>query len=218
LASTVIDYQAPSSARALAALDEGTARTVLRKFAKWCTGSDADAEDLFQETVQKLCDSDEGRPWDPTRGSFLAHARIVMREIVRRSRRSARARKEVLDGRLATDETMADSNDPPDEALGQARELDRDRRLGGVLRERLDPLTLRVFEQRRQGQDDGAELARLCECSVQEVYDANRSIAYHASRILAEEREAEAAGMKSLQKQAKRKSKWAFWRLPERET
>jgi len=210
----VIDYQAPSSARALAALDEGNARTVLRKFAKWCTGSDADAEDLFQETVERMCDSDEGRPWDPTRGSFLAHARIVMREIVRRGRRSARARKEVLDGRLATDETMADSS----EALGLARELDRARRLGGVLRERLDPLTLRVFEQRRQGQDDGAELARLCECSVREVYDANRTIAYHASRILAEERKSEAAGMKKLQKQAKTKSKWAFWRLPERET
>lgn len=214
----MLDYQALSSIQAVDALHDGRCKTHLLKFGRMWTGSEGDAEELLAEAMQIMCDPLEGRPWDPSRGSFVTHARIVMKDLARRSRRSARARKEVLDGRLATDETMADSHDPPDEALGQARELDRDRRLGGVLRERLDPLTLRVFEQRRQGQDDGAELARLCECSVQEVYDANRSIAYHASRILAEEREAEAAGMKSLQKQAKRKSKWAFWRLPERET
>jgi RNA polymerase sigma factor (sigma-70 family) len=214
----VHDYQALSSTRVVEALHQGDCKAHLLKFGRMWTGSEGDAEELLAEAMQIMCDPIEGRPWDPSRGSFLTHARIVMKDLARRGRRSARARREVLDGRLATDETIADSHDLPDEALGLARDVDRDRRLAKVLRQRLDPETLRVFELRCQGQNDASELARQCECSIPQVYDANQRIAYHASCILAEERKSEAAGMKNLQKQAKTKSKWAFWRLPERET
>lgn len=217
-APTVIDFGAPDSVRALEKLQRGKCRTLLLQFGTCCTGSDADAEDLLSDAMQSICDPEEGRPWDAARGSFLTHARIVMRDLARRARRSARARREVLDGRLAFDETTGDEGDLADAALEQARELERDRRLGGLLGQRLDPMALRVFGHRCQGKDDCAELAIVCQCSVEDVYDANQRIAYHAGRILAEEREAEAAKMKDLQEQAKKKKKWAPWRLPEKET
>jgi hypothetical protein len=214
----VIDFQAPSSKRALEALGDGPSKALLLKFAVWCTGSEVDAEDLFAETRDCLCDPEDGRPWDPARGSFLTHARMVMRDLGRRGRRSARARREVLDGRLATDETTADPRDPPDEALHGARELDRDRRLGGLLRQRLRGTALHVFDRRCEGHDDGAEMARLCRCTIEQIYEANRTIAYQASRILAEERKTEAHKMKNLQTRAKKKWRWVPWRLPEERT
>lgn len=124
----------------------------------------------------------------------------------------------MLDGRLAFDETTGDERELADGELEQARELERDRRLGGLLRQRLDPMALRVFEHRCQGKDDCAELAIVCQCSVEDVYDANQRIAYQAGRVLAEERQAEADKMKDLQEQAKKKKKWAPWRPPEKET
>jgi DNA-directed RNA polymerase specialized sigma24 family protein len=214
---TVIDFGAPDSVRALEELQRGKCRTLLLQFGTCCTGSEADAEDLLSDAMQSICDPQEGRPWDPTRSSFLTHARIVMRDLARRGRRSARARREVLDGRLAFDETTGDERDLADGALEQARELERDRRLGGLLCQRLDPTALRVFEYRCQGKDDCAELAIVCKCSVEDVYDANQRIAYQAGRVLAEERQAEADKMKALQEQAKKK-KWAPWRPPEKET
>src|ERR1017187_3177761 len=59
--------------------------------------SKVDSEDLLSDAMVAVCDPDGGRPWDPERGSFLAHMRIVIRDLARRERRSARARRESVD-------------------------------------------------------------------------------------------------------------------------
>jgi DNA-directed RNA polymerase specialized sigma24 family protein len=214
----VLDYKAPSSVRALQALSQSDCRRLLLKYGTLCTGSEADAEDLLSETLQVICDPDDGRPWNESRGTFLTHARLVMRDLARQWRLSAQSRREVLDDGTTLDETKDDLSDPPDDALDAARKNERDKKLGALLRQRLDPLALRVFEQRCEGEDTATHLARVCKCSVDDVYDANRRIAYQASVILAEENEAEASRMMGLQKQSKKKRRWAPWRLPEKET
>jgi hypothetical protein len=137
--------------------------------------------------------------------------RIVMRDLLRHERERARTRREVIASSLAFDADAPDSNPAPDVALSEARKLERLRRLGGVLRERLldKSRALRVFDLGCQGVEDAAEMARLVGCSVGEIYDANRQISYHAAKVLAEEELAEAARMKALRDQATKKKETA---------
>jgi DNA-directed RNA polymerase specialized sigma24 family protein len=217
LAWTVLDFKAPSSVRALEALSQGDCRRLLLKYGNICTGSEIDAEDLLSETLQVICDP-EDRPWHPSRGSFLTHARLVMRDLARKWRLSAQARREVPDDGTTLDEMKDDLSELTDDAVELARQNERDKRLGALLRQRLDPVALCVFGQRSEGEEAATNLARSCKCSVDEVYDANRRIAYQASVILAEENKTEASRMMGLQKQSKKKRRWAPWRLPEKET
>jgi hypothetical protein len=88
----------------------------------------------------------------------------------------------------------------------EARALARERELGERLDERLArvPRAKQVFALRREGIADCGEIARQCHCKVEEVYDANRQIAYYAACVLAEEREEEARRMKERQARAQR--------------
>jgi len=198
----VLDYDAPSSKAAIAAFGLGqTAKNLLKLAACF---SKADAEDLLSDAMVSVCDPDGGRPWDPERGSFLAHMRIVIRDLARRQRRSARARREIVDSVM--DETMAHPRPPADEALSDARGLERRRRLGGILRERIahNARTLQVFDRTCEGIEDAGELARLLGCTVADVYAANRQIARHAAQVLAEDEAAEVARMKDVRQAAKK--------------
>jgi DNA-directed RNA polymerase specialized sigma24 family protein len=187
LAATVIDFETPSAQRALKAFEDKQARTMLLKYAVVLTGSEDDGKDLLWETLYCLCDAEDGRPWAPDEGTFLTHARLVLRDLALRMQRSAHRRREVRPPDFAIEEAAVDEDDPPDEVLARKRELDRDRQRAQLLRERLDPLTLRVFEERRPGEDDCSVIALRCHCGVEAVYEANRRIAYHASQILADE-------------------------------
>jgi DNA-directed RNA polymerase specialized sigma24 family protein len=180
---------------------------LLLKFAVWLTESDVDADDLMSEARDCVCDPEEGRPWDPGRATFMTHMRIVMRDLARRERRSAQARREVLETTLAIDESTTGKEPGADEALTDARRLDWLRMMGGKLRARLSrlPRALQVFDYACQGVEDSAELARLVGCPVGDVYQANRQIARQAAKVLAEERKSEAARMKELRERAKKK-------------
>jgi len=200
----MLDYEAPSSVRALAALGEGNARKNLLKFGVWRTGSDATGEDLLADALCIVCDPTDGRPWDPERGSFSAHMRIVMTDLARREHRSARARREVLSWKKV--KRARSPGLPADEALDDAREIHRLQHNGEILRERLAtrPRALQVFDARRAGTERADDLARLLGCPVEEIYDANEQIAYHAARVLAGEQEAEEARMTELRDRAKK--------------
>jgi hypothetical protein len=132
--------------------------------------------------------------------------RIVMGDLRKRERSRAHTRREILDSSLAFDADAPDPRPEPDDALSDARGLARLRRLGGILRERIShkPRTLQVFDHGGDGIEDASELARLIGCTVLEVYDANRQIAYHAAKILAEEEQAEVEQMKSLRERARK--------------
>jgi hypothetical protein len=200
----VLDYKAPSSTRAVAALEEGDTRARLLKFGTWFAGSDAGGEDLLADALMCVCDPEEGRPWDPSVGTFGTHMRMVMTDLARRERRSSRARHEILSPKKVK---RARSLAPiADQALDDARRLDRMRRSGEVLRERLAtrPRALQVLDARMEGTERADELAQLLGCQVEEVYEANRQIAYHAAKVLAEEQAAEDARMKELRDRAKK--------------
>jgi DNA-directed RNA polymerase specialized sigma24 family protein len=202
----MVDHRALSSTRAIEAYRTGKTNENLLKFATWLTQSEADAEDLLSDAMICVCDPDEGRPWDPARGSFGTHMRMVLADLAKRERRSARKRREVLDSTFAFDESLPNPGPAPDEALSDARGLERLRHLGGKLRERIShkPRAVQVFDHAYQGVEDADELARLIGCTVSEIYDANRQIAYHAAKVLAEEEQAEAERMKSLRERAKK--------------
>jgi DNA-directed RNA polymerase specialized sigma24 family protein len=201
----VLNYSAPSCIAAIEAFRAGETAKLLLKFAGWFAASEADAEDLLSEAMVTVCDPDHGRPWDPARGSFLAHMRIVLRDLAKRERRSARPRREILDS--AMDETMEHAGPAPDEALHDARTAERLRRLGGILRQRISPSprALQVFDLGCEGVEGADELARALHCSVREVYVANRYIARHAAQVKAEDEAAQAARMKNLRDSAKKK-------------
>jgi hypothetical protein len=200
----VIDFKAPSSTRAIAALGEGDTRKNLLKFGAWMTGSDAGGEDLLADALESVCDPDEGRPWDPARGTFGAHMRIVMRDLAKREQRSSRNRHELLSPKKVA---KAHSTAPiADEALADARRLHRLQAMGEAVRERLAtrPLALQVFDARMAGTEHADDLARLFTRTVEEIYDANSQIVYHAARVLKEYQEAEEAEMKALRERARK--------------
>jgi hypothetical protein len=200
----LLDYKAPSSIRAVAALEEGDTRARLLKFGTWRTGSDAGGEDLLADALIVVCDPEKGRPWDPAVGTFQTHMRIVMTDLARRERRSSRARHEVLSAEKVK---WARSPTPlADRALDDVHALDRMHHRGEILRERLAtrPRTLQVFDARMGGTERADDLARLIGCPVEDIYEANRQIAYHAVKVLAEEQAAEDARMKDLRDRAKK--------------
>jgi hypothetical protein len=180
---------------------------MLFKAALWLTASEADAKDLVADALNRVCDPVEGQPWDPARGRFTAHMRIVMRDLLKKQRSRARTRREVTASSLPFDADAPDPNPISDQALDAARLDARLRRLGGILRERLsrNARTLQVFDLGCNGHDDATELARLIGCTPQDIYDANRQIRYHTSRILAEESQAEDGGMRVLRDRATKK-------------
>jgi DNA-directed RNA polymerase specialized sigma24 family protein len=198
----VIDFEAPSSKSAIEAIHVGRTKELLLKFATWLMGSQADAEDLLADAMVCVCDPTDGRPWDRARATFSTHMRIILRDLATRERRSARARREVLEAAFVFDESFVHPAPEPDEALAEARAAARRRELGGRVRAVLPLRAVQVFDLACQGDDDAAEAARLIGCSVKEVYEANRQIARQAARVLEEERRAAAARMKELRERA----------------
>jgi hypothetical protein len=93
-----------------------------------------------------------------------------------------------------------------DVALAEARRMHRLQGMGEILRERLAgrPRTLRVFEARLDGVEHADDLARLFVCTVEEIYEANRQIVYHAAHVLREQQEAEEAEMNALRERARK--------------
>lgn len=202
----MLDFTAPPSKRVVDALQDQPTRKLLLKFATWLTHSEVDAEDLLSDTILCMCDPQNGRPWDPGRGSLLAHARVVMVDLAKAKRRRAAARREILGDPVAFDEGMPHPGPAPDEAVSDTRLLERLRRLGGRLRERVGhlPRALQVFDLGCEGVETAGKLAQAIGCDVRDVYEANRQIARNAARVLAEERKEEGARMMVLREKARK--------------
>jgi DNA-directed RNA polymerase specialized sigma24 family protein len=188
---TRMDFKDPGSLLVLEALRTAKCEEGLLKFAIWLTGTEADGKDLLRDTLYRMCDSIDGVPWDPERGSVATHARFVMKQLARKRWRSARAKREVLTDRDAIDDTHESDGPSPDEVIDRATQAAQDRQRGELLRQRLNPLSRKVFDYRCGGIEDAAELARLCSCKRTDIYLANKLIVHHANRVLVEERQAE---------------------------
>jgi hypothetical protein len=199
------DFAHPTSKRTLERLLTKDVEQSLLKYGAMLTGSPARAEDLLQQARIVVCEPDRdkgGRPWDPARGELLAHMRIVIREIAQKGWRSAQARREVLDEEIA-DAPASESVPRPDEAVDRSREAELHRELGRILRGRLVGLPLAVFDRLCVDDEEScADMARALSCSVKEVYDANRVIAYHAAKVKAEYEQAEERRMKQARSRA----------------
>ena len=165
------DFTAPQSKLVVEALEEPRTRTLLLKFAGWLTHSEADAQDLVSDAINRMCDPEDGRPWDPKRGSLFAHARIVMADLAKARRRRAATRREVLGDSLAFAEEVPHAGPAPDEALSDVRLRERLQRLGGRLRERIGrlPRAVQVFDLACQGVETPDEQAQAIGCDVRQV-------------------------------------------------
>ena len=93
----MVDFNAPSSIAAIKALKEGKTRMVLFRYACWFTLSEDEGDDLLHEAFLVACDPQDGRPWDPKRGSFLTHMRVLVHDLGRHFSKLARLRYEELD-------------------------------------------------------------------------------------------------------------------------
>jgi hypothetical protein len=203
----VVDFEAPSSQRALALLGAGDMRQKLLCYAASLT-SDADAEDLLVQALLAVCDPEDGRPFQPERGSFQQHMRLLLHDLARAQRRSARARREELDAGEEGDDRFAATGPRADDSLGDAREVARLRRLGERLRGRFadDDRAAQVFDiVCRDAAKGPAAIAVALGCDVREIYEANRRLAREGHRIAAEERSAEDARMRNLRGGVKQK-------------
>lgn len=201
-----MDFEDPASQLVIEALRTAKCEASLFKFALWLTGIDAEARDLLRETIYCMCDSIDGWPWDPERSSVATHARYVMKQLDRKRWRSARHKREIPTDRDAIDDGHAAEGPLPDEGIDLAKQAAEDRRRGEILRQRLNPLTLKVFDYRCGGVEDAGELERLCSCKRSDIYLANKLIVHHANQIMEEERRAEAkAKLRTARPLTKRK-------------
>jgi DNA-directed RNA polymerase specialized sigma24 family protein len=203
----VFDRHSPLSKRALAEFVKKNVHEKLFRYAVWRTSSEADAEDLLADAIECVGDPDR-KPWDPEKGSFFRHMRLVMDTLAIDRARSGHARFEVVNSSLAINEETMDPAPVPDKALHDARKLAWWRRLGDLLLEKVsarDPLAKSVFLAACEGAETPNEQAAKIGCTVAEVYEAQRRLKYHGACILAQDREAEAARMKALRASAKKR-------------
>jgi DNA-directed RNA polymerase specialized sigma24 family protein len=201
----MFDRNGLSTKRAVDELNKPGMREKLVKFASWRMGDDRrDAEDLVQDALAKVLDPQDS-PWDPRRVGFLTHVGSIMNGLASNEHHSARVRHQVLDGGEVLD-IAPTAVPPPDEALGMRRAVERLRRLGTLLRMRLetkkDTVAVHVLDSASEGLEEPGEVAGKIGCQVEEVYEAHRRLKYHATQLLADEEEAEKRAMKEKREKA----------------
>jgi hypothetical protein len=183
-----VDAADPALAEAVvAALKSGDTRSILLRYASHLTGSPVDGEELFAKAIAAVCDRENGRPWEPRAAEFMTHMRRVLHDLARQERRSARARRERVEGWLAVDEVAVDEAPLPDEALAEARLRHRCSVLGERLRGRLAGEALVAFDAMCRGVESVPELSALLGSDADGVYRVKKAIAYHARCVLAAE-------------------------------
>ena len=208
MVAAVFDPEAPSSKLALAELHKKATRESLHKYAVWRTDSEADAEDLLADAIEWTCDPDR-KPWDPAKGSFFRHMRLVMDRIAFNDARRGAGRFERADEGITFGEGTLDPHPLPDEALHEGRKLAWLRRMGSVLLERLqrkDPLAAKVFQVACEGVEDPQEQAERIGCPIEDVYEALRRMRYRGATIRTQDEQAEAERMKRARSEPKKEA------------
>ncbi|MGH7435517.1 MAG: sigma-70 family RNA polymerase sigma factor [Polyangiaceae bacterium] len=184
----MIDFRSPSALAAMAALQNPRTYAVLVGFARWFAGNPFDAKDLVVEALLEVSDPEKGRPWDPGRGSLLTHLRMVIRDLGRAMRDRAKTHR--FDPLETIQDAVVSPERNPEQAAARAEELERLVRLAEELRRRLalrSERTLAVFDLICGGVERAADIAEHLGCPVEQVYDANRQIAYHAAQVSADD-------------------------------
>jgi DNA-directed RNA polymerase specialized sigma24 family protein len=186
----VFNLDTPWSKRALEEFERPGVRLQAIQYAMRKTRSKADADDLVQEALSRVFDSDAS-PWDPDGGkTFLAHLGSVMNGLHINRVRSAQHRREVVGSALVDEVAPAAGALPADEALERHETFARLSSLVGALRDRLkgDVLALEVLDLAYAGYEHPAAQAEQLGCPVATVREANRRLKYQAARLLEEER------------------------------
>jgi DNA-directed RNA polymerase specialized sigma24 family protein len=181
------DPDAPSSKRALVELEKPRVRPSLVQIAQWSTRSEADADDLVSDALILVLDPEES-PWVPPR-TFLTHMTYVMRHLWDQRMRGARMWREVVDEYITADNNTLSREPPADDELHRRRSLAVLRQLAAQVVAEIGakhPIAKRYFELASQGIDEPEEQATRIGRPVEEIYDAIRTLRYHAQRIRSE--------------------------------
>jgi DNA-directed RNA polymerase specialized sigma24 family protein len=200
----LFDPNTESAKRALEEYKKKGTLPRLVKIAFLSTGNVANAKDLVLDAFLRLLDEDD-KPWRT--GTFFTHMSFTMRDTWKEKLRRLSA-TEVPDEDVTKGSKSVAEGDAQDEDAERRRTLGVHRMLAERLLERLrpkHPLAVRVFEQKCQGIDEPAELARLLACSVDDVYDATQLLKRTAERIREEWEEEERRRMADLRKKEQEK-------------
>jgi DNA-directed RNA polymerase specialized sigma24 family protein len=203
----VIDYAAPSSVSALAELQKKEVRDHLLKFATWRCGSEATAEDLIADALLLVCDPAE-KPWDPAKGSFTRHMRMLIQDLVIQRARTGYGRYETAESGLVMDESTESPALPPDEQLHEERDLAVMRELFARTIARIEksyPHAKAICELLPAGFEKPADIARELGLDAAEVYETLKALKRHGPEVRAEWERAERARMQELRARATKK-------------
>jgi hypothetical protein len=203
----VFDPKAPSSERALVELGKPKLRRALVDIAKWSTRSDADADDLVSDAIVAVLDP-EGYPWVSLKRTFLTHMSYVMRHIWDEDMRRARVKRELIDEDVTRDKGTVSRVPPVDDELDRLRSLAVLQGLGARLIDEIGdkfPIATKVYELGAAGVEEPAEQAAIIQCSVEEVYEATRTLKHHARRIRGDYDREEERRMRELREQHEKK-------------
>jgi DNA-directed RNA polymerase specialized sigma24 family protein len=177
--------------------------------ARWRTQSDADAEDLVQNTLVRVLDPDDA-PW--VKYTFLAHMNFYMRQVWDQLMRKASAQREVLARGIAADGNTVDPRPSQDDELHRLRTFDVWRSLIPGILDELDEkhaLVRKIYVAAARGIDKPADQAREVGCDVEEVHLALKTFEYHAKLALKRWHLAERRRMQDLRDTHARKKEEA---------
>ena len=114
----MIDFRSPSALAAAAALQDPKTYEALLGFSCWFTRDRFEAKDLLVEAMLVVSDPVDGRPWDRSRGTYLQHLRMVIRDLGRQQRRRAEVR--LVDRTGDIDEIALEPRPDPEIAAARA--------------------------------------------------------------------------------------------------
>jgi hypothetical protein len=206
----VYDPRAPSSVLALAEYAKpGNARHLLR-YATWWTKDENAGKDLLADAMERVLDP-EDKPWNPAKGSFRRHVRMLMGADFIEARRVGFGKYEVVDSESEAFERAIEPLPPPDALLHRKRKLEWMRAMWPALVARLgkdDRLPLLIYELACEGRhDEPEEFAEMLGVPVEQVYEAMRRLRYHAGKVRDEWEKREKQRMAGLRAEAERARK-----------
>jgi DNA-directed RNA polymerase specialized sigma24 family protein len=203
----VYDPRAPSSQLALTEYAKPGNAAHLLRYATWWTKDEDAGKDLLADAMERVLDP-EDRPWNPARGSFRRHMRMLMGGDAIEQKRTGVGKYEVVDSESDALERAIEPLPQPDALLHRKRKLEWMREMWAALVARLgehDHLPLLIYELACEGRhDEPEELAEVIGVPVEQVYEAMRRLRYHAGRVREEWDKREKQRMAGLRAEAER--------------
>jgi hypothetical protein len=189
----MFDPKAPSSLRAQAELAKAGTRKRLLSIAHWFARNPSDDEDLVAAALEITFDPGK-KPWTPP-PAFFEHMAGIIKDVAIEAQRRGHGRFEKVSADRAHDPSRPDPAPLPDDALSEHEEAARRRRLGLKLRASVEGIgvCVQVLDCVTEGLEDTGAIAQRIGCTVEDIYQAHRTLKLHGRRILAEEKMAEAA-------------------------